>query len=400
MTRALQGFVAEKHSKIQEERSPANRNTKVAKAFTQMVSKQSSPAHNVTPKASPTRKISSKIPTIKVNDPTTSKIHVTSTNGASDEQWIDGPRISRSKVAEARHMLKDPSNKKETWVDGPMQLNSLATLPPQSQQYYNGYGFMDSHKKSMIRKWVENQSSQIQRNKQISLPCTWRHPSEIRITNGAAQFKEFITSKMQSSTAAGDDDETTSTATESDCPKVNGTENITKKKESELNLLNTKSNTDSRLDLTGSPLMDNLERLSRTLDILEDDDDDEEIVVPPPLPLIEPLSTGVSREVSMESLSLSHEDIISIQHSRHSLSSEDEIFEIVEVDYGEEIPTQDCCLQVTEEDIAMSMADNPVIESDQDQHPLKILSEENLTVVSTFTGKYQKIKFIIYYKIY
>lgn len=78
----------------------------------------------------------------------------------TEEQWIDGPRISKSKVAEARNvqlMRKDIHSqktfeKREKWVDGPMKRNfhDLA------------YGFMDSHKKTMIKKWVENQSLQLQ----------------------------------------------------------------------------------------------------------------------------------------------------------------------------------------------------------------------------------------------
>lgn len=74
-----------------------------------------------------------------------------------EELWIDGPRISRSKVVEARNvhlMRKDGQKvfgKRETWIDGPMKKNGLDL----------GYGFMDNHKKSMIRKWVENQSLQL-----------------------------------------------------------------------------------------------------------------------------------------------------------------------------------------------------------------------------------------------
>lgn len=83
----------------------------------------------------------------------------------SEERWIDGPRISKSKIAEARnvHMMKKEGQKawkKETWVDGPMK------KPPEPV-----YGFMDSHKKNMIRKWVENQSFQMQtRVKSIDEP--------------------------------------------------------------------------------------------------------------------------------------------------------------------------------------------------------------------------------------
>lgn len=79
-------------------------------------------------------------------------------NGGSDEQWIDGPRISKSKVAEARHLIKEASHvkKRETWVDGPMQAEP-----------YAGYGYMDSHKKNMIKKWVEHQTIQIQKSRYV-----------------------------------------------------------------------------------------------------------------------------------------------------------------------------------------------------------------------------------------
>jgi hypothetical protein len=35
----------------------------------------------------------------------------------------------------------------------------------------------------------------------------------------------------------------------------------------------------------------------------------------------------------------------------------------------------------------MGELENPLPEVDQEEHPLRILSQENLTVVSTFTGK-------------
>lgn len=78
-----------------------------------------------------------------------------------EEQWIDGPRISKQKVAEARNiLLKEHIIKKETWIDGPMQKPSTAK-PAGNSQASGNYGFMDSHKKSMIRKWVENQTVQL-----------------------------------------------------------------------------------------------------------------------------------------------------------------------------------------------------------------------------------------------
>ncbi|XP_035725719.1 kinesin-like protein CG14535 isoform X2 [Vespa mandarinia] len=377
MGRVLRGSAAERPSKIPEERSPAHKATKIAKTLTQTASKQTSPAHSATPKASPARKISSsKVSSSKVTDSPSSKIPVAASSGASDEQWIDGPRISKSKVAEARHMLKDSHHKRETWIDGPMQLTGPPLLPLHTQQQHSsGYGFMDSHKKSMIRKWVENQSSQIQRSKHAQ-----SRMEPLKGTGQSSQFKEMTTFKSCSATV--DDDDTSLSTAESDSLKANEIEDITEKLGAKLNLLNVKSNTDSGLDLTASPVMD--DSIDRgKLDLPEDEDDDEEIVVPPPLPLIEPLSNGVSREVSMESLNLSHKDIV--LPSRHSLSSEDEILEIVEVEDLEPVPMQDSCLQVTEEDIAMCMGENPLPESDQEEHPLRILSQENLTVVSTFT---------------
>ncbi|KAL2733808.1 kinesin-like protein CG14535 isoform X5 [Vespula squamosa] len=378
MGRVLRGSAAERPSKIPEERSPAHKATKIAKTLTQTASKQTSPAHSATPKASPARKISSsKVSSSKVTDSPSSKIPVAASSGASDEQWIDGPRISKSKVAEARHMLKDSHHKRETWIDGPMQLTGPPLLPLHTQQQHSsGYGFMDSHKKSMIRKWVENQSSQIQRSKHAQ-----SRMEPLKGTGQSSQFKEMTTFKSCSATV--DDDDTSLSTAESDSLKANEIEDITEKLGAKLNLLNVKSNTDSGLDLTASPVMDDSVDRGK-LDLPEDEDDDEEIVVPPPLPLIEPLSNGVSREVSMESLNLSHKDIV--LPSRHSLSSEDEILEIVEVEDLEPVPMQDSCLQVTEEDIAMCMGENPLPESDQEEHPLRILSQENLTVVSTFTA--------------
>ncbi len=60
--------------------------------------------------------------------------------------------------------------------------------------------------------------------------------------------------------------------------------------------------------------------------------------------------------------------------------------EYIEVEEPDEpVPTQDSCLQVTEEDIARSMMED---DDDQDeQHPLRALSTDNLTVISHFTGE-------------
>ena len=69
-------------------------------------------------------------------------------NTMSDEYWVDGPRISRSKVAAAS---KAHLEMQGTWIDGP--------APPPASPF--SYGFMDEHKKLMIAQWVEVQSAQV-----------------------------------------------------------------------------------------------------------------------------------------------------------------------------------------------------------------------------------------------
>lgn len=57
-------------------------------------------------------------------------------------------------------------------------------------------------------------------------------------------------------------------------------------------------------------------------------------------------------------------------------------------------------VQVTEEDIALCMGEleNPLPEVDQEEHPLRVLSQENLTVVSTFTGEFARWPHLKRYK--
>lgn len=72
-----------------------------------------------------------------------------------EERWIDGPRISKSRAHGARALLMgkkdDGKAPGETWIDGPMHVG----------QHANVYGFMDYHKKNMIKKWVEHQVYQV-----------------------------------------------------------------------------------------------------------------------------------------------------------------------------------------------------------------------------------------------
>ena len=74
---------------------------------------------------------------------------------SNEEQWIDGPRIHKSRMTEARNMVR---NQREMWVDGP---TSNTGAPAANNAASLGYGFMDEHKQGMIRQWVETQSAQV-----------------------------------------------------------------------------------------------------------------------------------------------------------------------------------------------------------------------------------------------
>lgn len=344
MSKALRGSSAEQKPKSKtEEKTPMHRPTAKNSAPS-----KTSPAHSSSPKASPARSQCS-----KVKPPSEAIKHHTSGGGSgSDEQWIDGPRISKLKVAEARHLMKEPCHVKkcETWIDGPMQQTEATA----------SYGYMDSHKKNMIRKWVEHQTSQIQRIKHVH-----QRP---QVTKELTQFKthEEVVKPLDSK---------------------NVEESVIR---TGLKLASNKTQNDVIPECQTPEEKD-------TKPSEEVEDEEEPVEIPPALPLIQPLS---SREVSLESLDMLLKERMlsnaeynyqSGSYDENAESEEDEVLEIIEVEEPlEPVPTQDCCLQVTEEDIALCMgfAENPLPEVDQENpldHPLRILSQENLTVVSTFT---------------
>lgn len=96
-----------------------------------------------------------------------------------EERWIDGPRVSKSRAHGARAaMLLAKQHQQqedgggggggggggpagETWIDGPGMRPAAG-----GQQHANVYGFMDYHKKNMIKKWVEHQVYQVVTDKQ------------------------------------------------------------------------------------------------------------------------------------------------------------------------------------------------------------------------------------------
>ncbi|XP_071056035.1 kinesin-like protein CG14535 isoform X2 [Onthophagus taurus] len=347
MSKALRGSIAEQKPKICTKTESIQKPT--PKLSSGVITK-TSPAHVVTSssnKSSPNRVGTSA--KVKIPQPDGLKIN------PSDEQWIDGPRISKSKVAEARHLMKEACHvkKRETWIDGPMQAEASA-----------GYGYMDSHKKNMIRKWVEHQTSQIVKQKHhVHKDVRTKDGKEIKSLEEEVVIKPLDSSKKQ---------------------EIIEESHI----RTGLKMSNGKNNDAIPECQTPQEEGDQVE---------EDFDEEDEPEIPPALPLIQPLS---SREVSLESLDIllkerlmSNAEYNNFQNNYDDQqgSDEDEVLEIIEVEEPlEPVPTQDCCLQVTEEDIAycMGIRENPLPEVDQENpldHPLRILSQENLTVVSTFT---------------
>lgn len=385
--------------RVVEERSPTHKaltpkGSPIKTVMQGTNSLKSSPSHGLIPKGSPLKKN----PLKHSGDEGSSKISSLVPASSSDEQWIDGPRILKSKVAEARHFMKEVNHvkKREMWVDGPMQAPKVAPLhaellaTPGGENI--GYGYMDNHKKIMIRKWVENQTTQIQKTKCVAPRVESKQPT---VYKEMTQFKTC---------EDGDNHEKVMSV----CRDISKNNSI---EESYIRtglktMPNSNAITEEEMesDRNDNGYCERLSDIHLRLPEVEDDEDSEEMAeIPPALPLIQPLS---SREVSMESLDVRlkerlrmNDELIS-NHSRDidangmskgPAEDDDEILEIIEVDEPyEPVPMQDSCLQVTEEDIAycMGVRENPLPEVDQsniEEHPLRILSQENLTVVSTFT---------------
>ncbi|XP_055685396.1 kinesin-like protein CG14535 isoform X2 [Lutzomyia longipalpis] len=278
-------------------------------------------ASNVpTPKGSPMRRPN------MMNSP-----HDSPVRKVSEEKWIDGPRVSRSKVAEARHLMREINHVKqcETWVDGPKTATQVAAKTlvagclPGALNPNGSYGFMDSHKKSMIRQWVENQTTQMLNSGHQLAVSSPSSPHHQRQTYHMTQFKCSRSEDDQRSlqeNGAKREEEIHSDHTANTCPQPTTT------------------------------TIDNQE---------EEDQDSGPSEVPPALPLIDRLG---SREISHESLHIGSS--CSRHISRENLPS---------------VQMMDCGLQVTEEEIAKTMGSG--IGTD---HPLSALSHGDMSIVSSF----------------
>ncbi|XP_072154158.1 kinesin-like protein CG14535 isoform X3 [Bemisia tabaci] len=257
---------------------------------------------------------------------------------SGEERWVDGPRISKSKVVEARnlHLLTKGGRAlsgREMWVDGPLKPGLAAGLEPPGSAgvLAQGYGFMDSHKKSMIRQWVENQTQHIQSRAHTKGP-----------------FKELTVFK----TCEDDDDD----GPDDILNIERGQRGRASGQEDEGEEVQALVPQESPVTVSDSKVV----QIPQLQANVEEDVDGEKP---------EPIQTDVEPKLTVEPID----------------DMEIEVVDCTEIE--ESVPMQDCCLQVTEEDIAKCMGEveNPLPEVDQDEHPLRILSQENLTIISSFT---------------
>lgn len=245
-----------------------------------------------------------------------------------EEKWIDGPRVSKFKVAEARHLMREINHVKqcETWIDGPNIKPATAAVAGTSQG--TSYGYMDNHKKTMIRQWVENQTCQIFQSTGTNTPTTAASAPPV-------QYHQFYKNQQKPDTApVRHDDDLHSMSSKNEefvNPLAAGLTNIPT---ANINLSESSIKTglkqstdyeDVQSEKSVSHISDTRQSATGGCDLEEEDQDSGPSEVPPALPLLEPLgSREVSRHVSRESLC-------------------------------QNVMMMDCALQVTEDDIARAM---------------------------------------------
>lgn len=242
----------------------------------------------------------------------------------AEEKWIDGPRVSKIKVAEARHLMREINHVKqcETWIDGP-NIKPTAGAAPPGHPEGTSYGYMDNHKKTMIRQWVENQTCQM-------FQSTGTNTS----TAAPVQYHQFYKSQQQSEVvqSRNNDDQCSVTSRNEEfvSPLANGFSSLPTANNFSESCIKTglkqanEYDRDIQSEKSASNISENRQSVTGG-DLEEEDQDSGPSEVPPALPLLEPLgSRDVSRHVSHESLC-------------------------------QNIMMMDCALQVTEEDIAKAM---------------------------------------------
>lgn len=232
---------------------------------------------------------------------------------------------------------------RETWIDGPNSpIKTLATaaIPGAGQNSNGAYGFMDNHKKSMIRQWVENQTTQILSTQDST-------------SNTPQPQQPSSPQTHQQRPSQQSDDEILTIEISHEINKIidpiakglNILQGGPNSSESNIRIGLKQNNPEisdviserSGISVSASQYGNNQPAGSQDEDE-EEDQDSGPSEVPPALPLITPLS---SREISHES----NLHLICSRHmSRESLRMSQQ-----------HVQMMDCGLQVTEEEIARTM---------------------------------------------
>lgn len=355
----------------------------------------------------------------------------------SDEQWVDGPRISRQKMETVGAILQKKGN--ERWVDGPAS-----------------YGYMDDHKRNMIERWVELHSTHVLTNLRddekvneiwIDKPNDdfkgFKEPSATKNTtaensNNTNQLpledqKRPAVSKMSapkvSSSTLPDSEAGAGAVDKTIVQPVGGTpkkdtkhrltssrstqsmsesEHLSEELEKTSNKNSAKSGSidgdetktgcvSSRAssneppvrvnDISTSPMQQESTDGEEVEDEVDDDDDDEDDYDDDDQDVMESEDAGDVECESFERFQTRGRVVLEYAPSE----DDDHMVEIIEVEEPDEpVPMVDSCIQVNEEDIIACMilqnegsisSENPLPEVDQESetdHPLRALSDENL----------------------
>ncbi|XP_076360465.1 uncharacterized protein LOC143252357 isoform X2 [Tachypleus tridentatus] len=312
------------------------------------------------------------------------KMHTRDPKVQSDELWIDGPRVSKSKF-DSRSLQ---GLHKEQWVDGPgVEI----------------YGFMDEHKKHFVAKWIEDHSRHIQTNLMpqkeevwIDFPPATKNAARTEVLQSEEPFSpnKQKSNSLNSSCNENENLECRYYRDTSQCVLTsNRKEGVEMDVPQTLHLPSVCSYNFNKMTFPckdASPLVNNQCDLQRIQSMHKYETkrcnliyDDYHSVEATNEASFEMKNTGNSHQPDTSSVT-NHET----DHSDAEMEAES-------------VPMQDSCQQVTEEDIILSMLqdDSSISEKEQsetgrescesnDRHPLSILSKEDLTLASSFTDSH------------
>lgn len=268
------------------------------------------------------------------------------------DYWIDAMRQSSS---------DQTTQPKEIWVDGKPQ------DPPQAKMY----GYMDDFKANMISHWVENQSN---RDDAVAEPLYLTQFKQAESDSGSEKLTPITKVQVHAVNPSTDQEQnTTDSVIQHDMRQLRKTAPPPPPRKTPPRADKTEINNEVASDVSPKSGL----QLSPRGEVEGSDS---------PEPLQEPHSLDdifIQCEKLVNSLNRVNHTNSPERISRSETGQIGQV-EIIEVEDRDKcVPMIDNGCQVTEEDIEVSVN---ISFSDPRHHPLRILSEENLTVVSTFVA--------------